>query len=195
MTVKILLIDNYDSFTYNIAHYLGILGYPVEVIQHDDCILKRLDQLDFTHIILSPGPGSPAESGLTFEVIDRMYKKLPILGICLGHQCLGAFFGAQVVHANEVMHGKKSLMHHDGSRLFRGLPQIFNVVRYHSLILDPESLPTCLKVTAWSHGVQEKTIEVMAIQHRHYKIFGVQYHPEAILTEYGLDVLKNFILA
>jgi anthranilate synthase/aminodeoxychorismate synthase-like glutamine amidotransferase len=194
MTPKILLIDNYDSFTYNIAHYFGILGYAIEVVKNDDPELKKLALLDHTHIVLSPGPGSPQDSGFSLEVIRDHHQRLPMLGICLGHQCLGQFFGAQVGHAEKVMHGKISSMFNDGSSIFTGLSKSFNIVRYHSLIIKPDSLPPCLKVIAWTQDSQQKAQEIMAIRHRDYPLFGVQYHPEAILTEYGLEVLKNFVV-
>ncbi len=192
--VKILLIDNYDSFTYNIKHYFEILGYPIDVIKNDAGLLKNLAQLDYTHIILSPGPGSPADAGLTFDAISTIYKKLPILGICLGHQCLAQFFGARITHAENVMHGKISVMHNNRDSIFANLPSSFKIVRYHSLIVDPLSLPSCLKIIAWTEDPQKKRKEIMAIRHQKYNIFGVQYHPEAIMTEHGLDVFNNFIV-
>ncbi len=191
--VKLLLIDNYDSFTYNIVHYLGILNYQIDVIKNDSFLLKSLEFLDYTHIILSPGPGSPLDSGLTMEVIKNIHKKIPILGVCLGHQCLGNFFGGRVVAAKQVMHGKASIMCHDETALFTGLPKQFKVIRYHSLVIDPDSISADLKITGWTTDTQGNMDAIMAIQHQYYPIFGVQYHPEAILTEYGLEIFQNFI--
>lgn len=191
--VKLVLIDNYDSFTYNIVHYLGILNHQVDVIKNDSPLLESLDSLDYTHIILSPGPGSPLDSGLTMEAINSLHKKRPILGVCLGHQCLGHFFGGRVVAAKQVMHGKASIMCHDETVLFTGLPKQFKVIRYHSLVIDPDTMPAELKITGWTTDPQGNMDTIMAIQHRDYPIFGVQYHPEAILTEYGLEIFQNFI--
>jgi anthranilate synthase/aminodeoxychorismate synthase-like glutamine amidotransferase len=184
---KILLIDNYDSFTHNIKHYFEMLECEVHILKNDD--KRLLQKLDYTHLVLSPGPGKPENSGLTFQVIQNHYKTLPILGICLGHQCLSEFFGAKVTHAKEVMHGKISLLAHDNDTIFNNLPKCFNVVRYHSLIVSEKNFPDCLKVIAWIKNSEE----IMAIRHKIYPLFGVQYHPEAILTEKGLEVLKNFL--
>jgi anthranilate synthase/aminodeoxychorismate synthase-like glutamine amidotransferase len=191
--IKVLLIDNYDSFTYNIAHYFNILHYQVDVVKNDTKLLKKIQKLDYTHVVLSPGPGFPAASGYTFEVIRNIYKRLPVLGVCLGHQCLANFFGAKIVHARQVMHGKISIMYNDGSIIFSGLPPNFRIVRYHSLIIDPRSLPPCLQVTGWTQDHDGRVDEIMAVQHRDYNLFGMQYHPEAALSEYGLDCFKNFI--
>lgn len=184
----ILVIDNYDSFTYNLVQYLGELSGDPVVYRNDAIDVEGIRAAPPSHIVISPGPCTPNEAGITLEVIDRLAGEIPILGVCLGHQAIGQVFGARVVLAPTVMHGKTSPVYHDGSGLHAGLPSPFTATRYHSLMLDPGSIPECLAVTAWSAEG-----EVMAVQHRSLPVFGVQYHPESIMTEGGREVLRNFL--
>jgi len=183
----ILLIDNYDSFTYNLAQYLGELGAEVRVVRNDTITLDEIASLAPTHILISPGPGTPDEAGISLAVVQRFAPSIPILGVCLGHQAIGQAFGGRVVRAGRLMHGKVSLVQHDGRGLFQGLPSPFKATRYHSLIVA-EPLPDCLEVSA-----RTPEGEVMALRHRHYPTVGVQFHPESILTEHGHQLLKNFL--
>jgi len=183
----VLLIDNYDSFTYNLVQYVECHGFDVQVFTHDAITLEEILALNPSHIIISPGPNSPDEAGISLSVIERFYKTIPILGVCLGHQCIAQFFGGRITQAREVIHGKTSLISHHDSALFENIPSPFKATRYHSLTLAPDSVPECLYVDAW----HEETI--MAISHRHYPVYGVQFHPEAILTEYGDVLLRNFL--
>ena len=183
----ILIIDNYDSFTYNLAQVLGELGAEVSVVRNDALSLDEIAALSPTHIVISPGPGTPDDAGLSLDVIRRFAPSIPILGVCLGHQAIGQAFGGRVVRAGRLMHGKVSPMLHDGRGLFAGLPSPFNATRYHSLIVV-EPLPDCLAVTACTAEG-----EVMGLRHRQYPTFGVQFHPESILTEHGHRLLKNFL--
>jgi anthranilate synthase/phosphoribosyltransferase len=184
----ILLIDNYDSFTYNLAQYLGELGAQVQVVRNDAISLDEVATLAPTHIVISPGPGTPEDAGISLALVERFAPGVPILGVCLGHQVIGQTFGGQVVRAERLMHGKVSPVHHDGRGLFSGLPSPFDATRYHSLIVA-EPLPDCLEVTAWTPEG-----EVMGLRHRQYAIAGVQFHPESILTEYGHQLLKSFLV-
>lgn len=181
------LIDNYDSFTYNLAQYIGELGADVRVFRNDRVALDHLANLSPTHLIISPGPGDPGDAGVSNDVIRRFTGVAPILGVCLGHQCMGAVFGGAVTRAPRPMHGKTSPVYHHGRDLFHGLPSPFNAARYHSLIVE-EPLPDCLEVQAFT-----KEGEVMALRHRDHPTFGVQFHPESILTEGGKTLLKNFL--
>jgi len=184
----ILLIDNYDSFTYNLYQYLSELGAGVRVVRNDQATVDEIESMQPEKLVLSPGPCTPAEAGISVELIDRMAGKLPILGVCLGHQCIGEAFGAVVAGAGEIMHGKSSRIEHDGRGVFRGLPNPFEAIRYHSLAIQPESVPECLEVTAHSDsGV------IMGVRHREYAIEGVQFHPESIATPIGKDLLRNFL--
>ena len=183
----IAVIDNYDSFTYNLVQYLGELGAEVAVYRNDAITVDELEALAPSHIVISPGPGGPDDAGISQEVIRRLGPRIPILGVCLGHQCIGAAFGGQVVRAPRLMHGKTSPIHHYGSGLFNGLPQPFEATRYHSLIVA-EPLPSVLKHTAFTTEG-----ELMGLQHRQYPIFGVQFHPESILTRCGRQLLENFL--
>ncbi len=183
----ILVIDNYDSFTYNLVQYLGELGANIRVYRNDAISLAEIEEMKPTHIVLSPGPGQPGEAGISNEVIRRLGDRIPILGVCLGHQCIGEVFGGKIERAANLMHGKTSMIHHNGKDLFQGVPTPFMATRYHSLIVREPPLPT-LKVTA-----QTEEGEIMAIRHRTYPIFGVQFHPESILTEHGKTILKNFL--
>jgi anthranilate synthase/aminodeoxychorismate synthase-like glutamine amidotransferase len=184
----IVLIDNYDSFTYNLYQYLSELGADVRVIRNDEASAAEVEAMEPERLVISPGPGTPQEAGISEELIDRLAGKLPILGVCLGHQCIGETFGATVAYAGEIRHGKSSFIEHDGKGVFRGLPNPFEAVRYHSLAIQPETVPECLEVTAHSEsGV------IMGVRHRDYAIEGVQFHPESILTSVGKDLLRNFL--
>lgn len=184
----ILLIDNYDSFTYNLYQYISELGTEVIVYRNDQLTIQEIEKLNLTHIIISPGPCTPKEAGISCNVIKHFAGKLPILGVCLGHQAIGVAFGGKIIRSPEIMHGKTSLIYHDGKTIFYGLPNPFEATRYHSLIFEKESLPECLTVTAWtSNGI------IMGVRHKEYVVEGVQFHPESILTKSGKDLLKNFL--
>lgn len=182
----IIIIDNYDSFTYNLVQYFGELGHEVMVFRNDEKTVAEIAAMKPERIIISPGPGTPAEAGISKDIIRELGMTTPILGVCLGHQCIGEVFGGAVVRAPRLMHGKTSPIRHGRSGLFVGIPDNFNATRYHSLIVE-EPLPSVLQGTAFT-----REGELMALQHREYPIYGVQFHPEAILTEYGRDILKNF---
>ncbi len=185
---RILVIDNYDSFVYNLVQYLGELGAEPVVHRHDELTLAEADALGVDGVLISPGPGRPEDAGLSNEVIRHFAGVRPVLGVCLGHQCIGQLYGGEVVRAPQVMHGKTSLVHHDGTGVFAGLPDPFEATRYHSLIVDRSSVPDELEVTAWTDdGV------VMGVRHRELPIEGVQFHPESILTNAGHDLLRNFL--
>lgn len=185
--MMIVVIDNYDSFTYNLVQYLGALGSEILVLRNDAVTCADLQQLSPSHIVISPGPGSPEDAGISVALIRELGPHVPVLGVCLGHQCIAAAFGGQVVRAGRLMHGKTSLIHHDGSHLYIGLPNPFEATRYHSLIVDP-LLPPEIKITAWTEEG-----EIMGIRHRNFPIFGVQFHPESILTQEGKRLLQNFL--
>lgn len=188
----LLLIDNYDSFTHNVARYFRELGAQVKVVRNDQITVDDMRAMPLTGIVISPGPCTPNEAGITLATIQAFAGLVPILGVCLGHQAIGQVFGAEVVRAHQVMHGKTALLSHTSEGLFRGLPEQFRVARYHSLVLNPQSMPISLLVDAWcfdSHGERE----IMAIRHRDLPIWGVQYHPEAIESEYGHAVFENFL--
>lgn len=184
----ILVIDNYDSFTYNLVQYLGQLGQDIVVKRNDEIDVAGIEELAPDHIMISPGPCSPNEAGISLEVIEYFKGKIPIIGICLGHQSIGQAFGGEVVRAEQLMHGKTSLIHHDGKSLFKGLPSPFTATRYHSLIVRKESLPDCLEITA-----ETEDGEIMGLRHKEYPIEGLQFHPESIITEHGLLMLENFL--
>lgn len=184
----ILLIDNYDSFVFNLARYVAELGYEYQVVRNDQITLDEIAVKAPTHIILSPGPCSPNEAGICLSLITRFLATIPILGVCLGHQAIGQACGGKVVRAATPKHGKSSLVHHDGKGLFQDLPNPFKVARYHSLIVENDSLPACLKVTA-----RTAENEIMAIEHQDYPVFGVQFHPESVLTEHGHAMLERFL--
>ncbi len=184
----ILVIDNYDSFTYNLVQYLKIIGEEVVVYRNDQISVTDIQQLSPQHILLSPGPSTPTEAGVTLEVIDHFKGKIPILGVCLGHQAIGQAFGAKVVKADAPVHGKVSELSHDGKTIYNGLPLSYSVTRYHSLVIQRETLPSCLEIS----GETEDSM-IMSIRHKQYPIEGVQFHPEAIMTSHGLELLKNFI--
>ena len=184
----ILLIDNYDSFVYNLARYVRELGYAPVVRRHDQVSPEEIEALQPTHIIISPGPCSPAEAGVSTEVVRRLGPRVPILGVCLGHQCIGAAYGARIVRARRPMHGKVSPITHDGSGVFAALPSPFFATRYHSLAIEPASLPPALRATAWADDGA-----IMAVAHREHPVVGVQFHPESVLTEYGYRLLERFL--
>jgi anthranilate synthase/aminodeoxychorismate synthase-like glutamine amidotransferase len=184
----LLLIDNYDSFTYNLYQYLSELGEEVNVFRNDTITLDEIERLDPERIVISPGPGTPLDAGISNDVIRRFGDRKPVLGVCLGHQCIGHAYGAVVDHAGEIRHGKTSLIHHDGRGVFAGLPNPFPAVRYHSLAVMPNTVPDCLEVTARTeNGI------IMGLRHREYAVEGVQFHPESIMTGVGKDLLKNFL--
>lgn len=187
----LLMLDNYDSFTHNLVRYFEELGQEVQVVRNDALSVADIRALQPAALIISPGPCTPSEAGICLEAIKQLVGELPILGVCLGHQAIGQVFGAEVVRANEVMHGKLSKVQHNGSKLFAGMPECFNVVRYHSLVLRESSMPECLEVTA-RVADQGMSPEIMALQHRELPIYGVQFHPESVLSEYGHQVLVNF---
>ena len=184
----LLLIDNYDSFTYNLFQYLSELGEEITVVRNDLMSLDEMERLSPEHIVISPGPGYPQQAGISNEVIRHFGGRIPILGVCLGHQCIGHAYGARVDHAGEIKHGKSSLIHHDGKGVLSELPNPFPAIRYHSLAVKRDSFPDCLEVTAWT----DNNI-VMGLRHRQYLVEGVQFHPESIMTKIGKDLLKNFL--
>ena len=190
----VCLIDNYDSFTYNIVHYLHELGAEVRVILNDEMSAAAVLALRPTHLLLSPGPGRPQDSGISKELLLVAAKQyIPTLGICLGHQVIGELFGARVTHARRVMHGKASPIHHDHRGLFSGIPQAFAAARYHSLIVDQATLPDCLAITAWTATPDNELDEIMGISHKEFPVYGVQFHPESIMTAHGHRLLANFL--
>jgi anthranilate synthase component 2 len=184
----LLMLDNYDSFTYNLVQYFGELGVDVRVYRNDQITLEQIDALAPDHICISPGPRSPAEAGLSIDVIKRYAGKIPILGVCLGHQAIGAAFGGDIIRAKEIMHGKTSEITHRGTDIFKGLPSPYTVIRYHSLAIDRATLPDCLEVTA-----ETADGEIMGVRHKTLPIYGVQFHPESVLSEHGHALLRNFI--
>ncbi|MCS6998396.1 MAG: aminodeoxychorismate/anthranilate synthase component II [Aquificaceae bacterium] len=186
--MRVLLIDNYDSFTYNLVHYLQVLSAEVAVRRNDQISLEEIEKAKPEAIVISPGPCTPREAGISVDVIRRFYRNIPMLGVCLGHQAIGYAFGASIVRAKNLMHGKTSTITHTGEGIFEGLKNPFTAVRYHSLVIDRATLPPFLKVTAWSEDE-----EIMGIQHMDYPLFGVQFHPESILSEEGMSLLQNFL--
>ena len=189
----ILMIDNYDSFTYNLVQYLGELGAQVEVRRNDQLTVADIERLAPERIVISPGPCTPNEAGVSLETIRHFAGKIPILGVCLGHQSIGQAFGGKVVHAREIMHGKISPIHHAGKGVFRGLPNPFEATRYHSLVIEKDSLPDCLEVTAWTEDAHGGIDEIMGVRHKELAVEGVQFHPESILTQHGHALLANFL--
>jgi para-aminobenzoate synthetase component 2 len=185
---QMVVIDNYDSFTYNLVQYLGMLGAKLVVFRNDEIDLAGLEELQPSHLIISPGPCSPKEAGISVSAIQHFAGRIPILGVCLGHQSLGEAFGGRVIRAPRLMHGKTSLVYHDGRDIFQGIPSPFEATRYHSLIVERETLPECLEVSA-----QTAVGEIMGLRHKRFAIFGVQFHPESILTKEGMNILQNFI--
>lgn len=189
----ILMIDNYDSFTYNLVQYLGELGAEVRVKRNDQITLAEIDKLSPERIIISPGPCTPTEAGISLAVIQRYAGKLPLFGVCLGHQSIGQAFGGNIIRAKQVMHGKTSLMHHTKTGVFSGLNNPFEATRYHSLVIEKETLPDCLEVTAWTETETGERDEIMGVRHKDFLLEGVQFHPESILSQHGHDMLQNFI--
>jgi anthranilate synthase component II len=190
-----LMIDNYDSFTYNLVQYLGELGADVQVYRNDQISLDEIEKLNPQRIMISPGPCTPNEAGVSMQTIEKFAGKLPILGVCLGHQSIGQVFGGKIVHAKEIMHGKTSLIHHNNSGVFSGLKNPYIATRYHSLVIEKDSLPDCLEITAWTENEDGSMDEIMGVRHKELAIEGVQFHPESILTEHGHDLLRHFLEA
>ena len=184
----LLMIDNYDSFTYNLVQYLGELGEDIRVFRNDKITIPEIEKLNPEKIVISPGPCTPKEAGISINVIKHFAGKIPILGVCLGHQSIGAAYGGDIINAQRLMHGKTSIIHHDGKTIFAGLPNPFEATRYHSLIIKKETLPGCLEITAWTDRD-----EIMGVRHKEFIIEGVQFHPESILTKVGKDLLGNFL--
>jgi len=186
----LLMIDNYDSFTYNLVQYLGELGQEVEVYRNDEIDLAKIESLKPRHIVISPGPCTPNEAGISVALIKEFPGKIPLLGVCLGHQSIGQAFGGNIIHAKQLMHGKTSQVTHTNVGVFKGLPNPFTATRYHSLVIERETIPDCLEITAWTEDG-----EIMGVRHKTLPIEGVQFHPESILTEYGHELLDNFLKA
>ncbi|HSH71798.1 MAG TPA: aminodeoxychorismate/anthranilate synthase component II [Methylophilaceae bacterium] len=186
----LLMIDNYDSFTYNLVQYLGELGQEVEVYRNDEIDLAKIESLKPRHIVISPGPCTPNEAGISVPLIKEFAGKIPLLGVCLGHQSIGQAFGGNIIHAKQLMHGKTSQVSHTNVGVFKGLPNPFTATRYHSLVIERETIPDCLEITAWTEDG-----EIMGVRHKTLPIEGVQFHPESILTEYGHELLDNFLKA
>ena len=189
----LLMIDNYDSFTYNLVQYFGELGQEVQVFRNDAVTLDDIERLAPRYIVISPGPGTPPQAGISVSAIRRFQGHIPILGVCLGHQSIGEVYGGRTVRAGKVMHGKTSQVHHDGADLFEHLENPFTATRYHSLVVERESLPDCLELTAWTLEEDGGIEEIMGLRHRELPVFGVQFHPESILTACGHDLLRNFL--
>lgn len=190
---NVLMIDNYDSFTYNLVQYLGELKADVQVERNDEITTDEIADLDPQRIMLSPGPCTPNEAGVSLEVLEKFSGKKPIFGVCLGHQSIGQAFGGKVIRAKEIMHGKTSMIHHNNKGVFKGLKNPFEATRYHSLVIEKESLPDCLEITAWTETPEGEFDEIMGVKHKTLNIEGVQFHPESILTEHGHDMLQNFL--
>ena len=184
----LLMIDNYDSFTYNLVQYLAEIGQEVEVVRNDKISIEEINKLNPQYIVISPGPCTPNEAGISLELIEAFKGKIPILGVCLGHQSIGQAFGGKIVHAQTIMHGKTSKISHNNKGVFRGIKNPFIATRYHSLVIEKQTLPNCFDITAWTDDN-----EIMGIKHKELAIEGVQFHPESILSEYGHDLLKNFL--
>ena len=184
----ILMIDNYDSFTYNLVQYLGALGANIKVFRNDKITIGKIKGLRPRKIVISPGPGRPEDAGISCAVIKAFAGSIPILGVCLGHQCIGQVFGGRIIGAKKLMHGKTSWIYHNKKDIFRSIPNPFEATRYHSLLVERKSLPECLEITAWT-----RELEIMGLKHKIYPLWGVQFHPESILTKVGKNILKNFL--
>jgi anthranilate synthase component 2 len=191
----LLMIDNYDSFTFNLVQYFGELGEEVRVIRNDELSLDALRALKPAAIVISPGPGTPDDAGVSLDILRELSGEIPVFGVCLGHQSIGQAFGGKVIRAKEIMHGKTSMIHHDGRGVFAGLPNPFEATRYHSLVVEQSSLPECLEVSAWTQHADGSLDEIMGLRHRTLGVEGVQFHPESILTQHGHDLLRNFLEA
>lgn len=189
----VLMIDNYDSFTFNLVQYLGELGAEVEVHRNDQITIEQIEAMKPERIMISPGPCTPNEAGISMQTIKHFAGKLPILGVCLGHQSIGQVFGGKIIHAKQIMHGKTSMMHHKNEGVFKGLTNPYEATRYHSLVIEKESLPDCLEITAWTEDKNGNMDEIMGVRHKELQIEGVQFHPESILTQHGHDLLRNFL--
>ncbi|MDO6592822.1 aminodeoxychorismate/anthranilate synthase component II [Neptuniibacter sp. 1_MG-2023] len=189
----LLMIDNYDSFTYNVVQYFGELGADVQVYRNDEITVEEIEALTPDHLVISPGPCTPNEAGVSVAAINYFKGKLPILGICLGHQSIGQAFGGSIVRAKQVMHGKTSPVYHNDNGVFAGLNNPVEVTRYHSLVIDQKTLPDCLEVTSWTQDEEGHLDEIMGVRHKEFDIEGVQFHPESILTDQGHDLLANFL--
>ena len=190
----LLMIDNYDSFTYNLVQYLGELGVEVQVFRNDQVSITQMEKLNPDQIVISPGPCTPNEAGISVEAIKHFAGEKPILGVCLGHQSIGQAFGGKIVHASAIMHGKTSMIRHKGIGVFRDISNPFEATRYHSLVIEKQSMPDCLEVTAWTETESGDLDEIMGVRHKDYPIEGMQFHPESILTEHGHNLLKNFLV-
>jgi anthranilate synthase/aminodeoxychorismate synthase-like glutamine amidotransferase len=186
--MRLVMIDNYDSFTYNLVQYFGELGEEIRVFRNDKITIQEIEKLSPDRIVISPGPCTPKEAGISIEVVRHFAGAIPVLGVCLGHQSIGAAFGGDIIRAPRLMHGKTSSIHHDGKTLYKGLPNPFEATRYHSLLIKRETLPDCLDITAWTDAG-----EIMGVRHKQFVLEGVQFHPESILTTAGKDLLKNFL--
>ncbi len=189
----IVMIDNYDSFTYNIVQYLIELGSEVQVFRNDEIKISDIDDLSPDRVVISPGPRTPQHAGISASVIKSFSEKIPILGICLGHQCIGQFFGGSVIPAKRVMHGKTSLIYHNRTAIFKDIISPFTATRYHSLVVERINLPDCLEMTAWTESSDGRIEEIMGLRHKDLPLVGVQFHPESIMTNFGHDILKNFL--
>ena len=184
----ILMIDNYDSFTYNLVQYLGELGEDLRIFRNDKLTISQIKKIKPKKIVISPGPGRPSDAGISCAAIKQFSKTIPILGVCLGHQCIGEVFGGKIIRADRLMHGKTSLIYHNGEGIFKNIKSPFEATRYHSLLVEKKSLPEALEITAWT-----KENEIMGLKHRDFPLWGVQFHPESILTKPGKEILKNFL--
>jgi len=191
----LLMVDNYDSFTYNVVQYLGELGADVKVVRNDEISCDEIETLAPEKIVISPGPCTPNEAGISLELVERFAGKIPLLGICLGHQSIGQSFGGKVIRAREVMHGKTSPIYHNGTGVFAGLTNPYQATRYHSLVVERETLPECFEITAWTQHEDGSMDEIMGLRHKTLAVEGVQFHPESILTEFGYELLDNFLKA
>jgi len=191
--VKVVMVDNYDSFTYNLVQYFGELGADVTVVRNDQVSVEDIEKLAPDKIVISPGPCTPKEAGVSVDTILKFAGKIPLLGVCLGHQSIGYAFGGNVIHAKSIMHGKTSLVYHHDKGVFKGLNNPFTATRYHSLVIEQSTLPECLEVTAWTQDEAGNMDEIMGVRHLTLDIEGVQFHPESILTEHGHDLLRNFL--
>jgi anthranilate synthase component II len=191
----LLVIDNYDSFTYNLVQYFGELGEDVRVVRNDALSVDAIRKLGPERIVISPGPGTPNQAGVSLDLIEKLGGQIPILGVCLGHQSIGQVFGGNVIRAQQIMHGKTSFIHHIGKGVFADLPNPFVATRYHSLVVEKSTLPQCLEITAWTQSADGSVDEIMGLRHRTLAVEGVQFHPESILTEHGHALLRNFLHA
>ncbi len=191
--IKVVMVDNYDSFTYNLVQYFGELGADVTVVRNDQVAVDDIEKLAPDKIVISPGPCTPKEAGISVDTILKFAGRIPILGVCLGHQSIGYAFGGNIIHAKSIMHGKTSLVYHNNQGVFKGLGNPFTATRYHSLVIEQATLPDCLEITAWTQDEAGNMDEIMGIRHKTLAVEGVQFHPESILTEFGHELLRNFL--